>query len=52
MRVISQIQDGATVLLEGLPRKDLRKDVSWVELGRDVLDRHDTGSSHLAHLKA
>ena len=39
------------VLLEGLPVQDLREEIGRVGIGRQVLDGHDAGPAHFAHLE-
>ena len=48
--VAREIQNSLAVLLEGLPRQDLREEVRGVVLGIDARDGDNASATQLAHL--
>ena len=49
--VSGQVQDDLAVLLEMLPREDLREQVRRVVIGADVGDGDDAGAAQLPYLE-
>ena len=49
--VSEQIEDDLAVLLEGLPREDLREQVRRIVLSADMGDGDDPGAAQLPHLE-
>ena len=45
-----KVKDKLAMLLERLPREDLREEVRWIRFARNVLQLHAPSAAQLAHI--